>query len=472
VKALTWLRDVISASTRNPLSLSGAILATASAAIIVTLLLLELFGGEVNPYAGLLVFLILPGVFVLGLVLIPIGILRRPGRAVAFPILDLNLERHRTRFLGFAILTFVNLVILGTATYRGVEYMDSPRFCGQACHSVMHPEYSAYERSPHARVPCVSCHTGSGAGGFARAKLAGVGQVVALVSGTVDRPIHVPVATLRPARETCERCHWPEKFHGERLVVKTTYAEDEKNTELSTVLMLKVGGGSPGSGQTSGIHWHMNVANEVTYVPADPGRRVIPFVRVRRADGSVTDYLATGATPPAEAAIRASARTMDCVDCHNRPAHVFRLPGEEVDRALRLGRIDRTLPYIKKVAVEILKRSYGSGTEAETAIPAALEAHYRDAHPEVAQAKAGSIRNAGRALAEAYARNVFPRMKIAWGTYPSHLGHADSSGCFRCHNGDHASADGRTVTAECDACHAVLAVEEEHPEILGRLQSD
>jgi hypothetical protein len=466
---IRWLRDSLSVSIRHPLGMAGVVLAGASAAVMLTIVALDLLGFHTNPYTGVLVFLILPGLFVAGLALIPVGLLRERRREGVFPVLDLNLESHRGRLLGFVILSVVSLVILGTASYRSVEYMDSIQFCGQTCHSVMNPEFTAYQRSPHSRVACVDCHIGPGAGWFVRSKLSGVGQVFAVTLKTFDRPIPVPVENLRPARETCEQCHWPEKFHGDRIKVKTKFADDEANTELKTVMILKVGGGSPESGFASGIHWHMNIANRVTYLPADETRQTIPFVRMQDREGRTTDYLTAGTEPPSEETLRRRGRVMDCVDCHNRPTHVFRLPDEEVDEALRVGRIDRGLPFVRRTAVEILARPYASGEEARRAIPAALEEYYRTSHPEVARARADSIRRAGQALAAIHALNVFPEMKITWGTYADNIGHMNAPGCLRCHDGEHTSADGQTISAECDNCHTLLAVEEENPEILARL---
>lgn len=469
MKPLRWLRDALSASIRNPLGLAGLVMAGAAASIIITLVLLDLLGYHTNPYLGLLVFLVLPGILFLGLILVPIGMLRQRRHAGAYLVLDLNLERHRSRFLGFIILSVVNLVVLGIATYRGVEHMDSVQFCGQTCHSVMAPEYTAYSRSPHARVACVDCHIGPGADWFVKSKLSGVGQIFAVTLGTYERPIPVPIRNLRPARETCEQCHWPEKFHGDRVRVLTKYAQDEANTELRTVMILKVGGGSADSGFASGIHWHMNIANTVIYVPEDETREVIPFVRMRDREGRVTDYVAAGATAPSEETIRISGRTMDCVDCHNRPTHVFRLPEEEVDEALRVGRIDRTMPFIKKASVQALLRPYSSRSEARDGIPAALEEFYRTERPDVAGSKSDAIRRAAAVLVGIYEVNVFPEMKITWGTYASHIGHMNAPGCFRCHGGDHTSSDGRAISSECENCHTLLAVEEERPEILDRL---
>ena len=465
-----WLREFLRGGLRHPLSLLGSATALVAAVLIVTILVLDLIGFHQSPYIGVLTFMVLPALFVLGLLMVPIGILRERKMRDAdrrFPIIDLNLETVRNRVLGFAVLTLFNFVVLATVSYKGVEYMDSVQFCGQTCHSVMDPEYTAYRRSPHSRVVCVDCHIGPGAGWFVKSKLSGTWQVIAVTFNTYERPIPVPVRNLRPARETCEQCHWPEKFHGDRIKVKTKYADDEKNTELKTVMILKVGGGSLESGFASGIHWHMNIANRVTYVAEDEKREKISFIRLVDRAGQVSEYLAAGAKKPTEKEIDERGRVMDCVDCHNRPTHIYRLPGPEVDEAMGTGRIDRTLPFIKKVSVETLGRTFESKAQARQSIPALIDEYYRRNYPAIAAEKPDTIRAAGAAVADVWAVNVFPEMKIAWGTYPNHIGHMDSPGCFRCHDGEHASADGgKIISNDCTTCHSLLAMEEENPPIL------
>lgn len=476
MKINRWIRDLLKAGLRDPISLMGAVLVSVSAAIIITILLLDLLGFHQNPYVGVLVFMILPAIFVIGLILIPIGIIherrRAHGEELAYPIVNLNVSTHRNRFLAFTVLMFFNVVVLVTVTYKGVEYMDSVQFCGLTCHSVMEPEHAAYQRSPHSRVECVDCHIGPGAGWFVKSKLSGVGQVLAVTFNTFSRPIPTPIENLRPARETCEQCHWPEKFHGDRVTVKTKFSEDEANTPLKTAMILKVGGGTRESGFASGIHWHMNIANEVVYVPSDETRTEILFIRFRDEAGLVTDYLLDGATKPTEEEIRRSGRRMDCMDCHNRPSHVFYTPEEEMDGSLLAGKIDITLPFIKKTGVEILRREYESRTQAREAIPVLLEQYYHSDYPEIAMAKEAAIRQAGQELAAIHALNVYPELKIGWGTYPNHIGHMDSPGCVRCHDGLHASEEGKVISEDCETCHTILAMEEEAPEILEMLYPD
>jgi cytochrome c551/c552 len=460
------------ALTRNPISLIGAAIVTASGILIVTLFTIESFGLRAGPYVGIIAYLILPGLFILGLVLIPLGIgwqRRRDRRAKArgeappaFPVLDFNEPRIRTRALVFIALTAVNIIILATATYKGVETMDSTEFCGQACHSVMAPEFTAYQRSPHASVQCVDCHIGPGADWFVKSKLSGTWQVIAVTFDLYPRPIPTPVHNLRPARETCEQCHWPSKFVGDRLKVIASFADDESNTEQKTVLLMRVGG-RQGS-RSHGIHWHVDPGVEIRYL-SDEDRETVYEVELKTAAGEVRRYKTEDARPPAGAVWR----TMDCVDCHNRPSHTFRPPVVEVDQAFADGRIPRDLPYLHREAVRLLKGPYETHDEATKAIGQGLQAFYARQYPAVAAARSAAIRETAATLAALYRSNVFPSMKVGWGTYPNHIGHENSPGCFRCHDDAHQTADGRAISQDCSTCHGLLAVQEEAPEILTTL---
>ncbi len=461
------------ALTRNAVSLIGAAIVTATAILIVTLFTLETFGLRGSPYMGILAYLILPGLFILGLLLIPIGIAwqrRRDRRArargeapSAFPVLDFNEPRIRTRALVFFALTAVNIVILATATYKGVETMESTAFCGQACHSVMAPEDTAHQRSAHASVQCVDCHIGPGAGWFVKSKLSGTWQVIAVTFDLYPRPIPTPVHNLRPARETCEQCHWPSKFVGDRVKVIPSYADDQTNTEQKSVLLMRVGG-KQGSA-SHGIHWHVDPGVAIRFL-SDDKRETIYEVELRTAQGEVRRYKTGDAKAPAGAVWR----TMDCVDCHNRPSHTFRLPAEEVDQALADGRIPRDLPYLRREAVRLLKADYRSQDAASRGISQGLQTFYAKQYPAVAASRAAAVRNTAATLAGLYRANVFPSMKVGWGTYPNHIGHESSPGCFRCHDDAHQTADGRAISQDCSLCHGLLAVQEKDPEILRSLQ--
>jgi hypothetical protein len=463
------LRSFFASLSRDPVGLLGCALTTASALLILTLFGLELVGFHGNPYVGILAYLILPGVFLLGLVLIPLGVRRQRRRATrdgrdasAFPVIDLNLDRTRNVVLTFLVLTMANIVILAVATYKGVEVMESATFCGTTCHTVMQPEYTAYGRSPHASVRCVECHIGPGASWFVRSKLSGAWQVVSVSFHLYDRPIPTPVHNLRPARETCEQCHWPSKFVGDRLRVITRHADDEMNTASKTVLLLRVGGIE---GRVArGIHWHVDPSHELRY-RASEDRETIHEVELRVADGTTKRFRG----PTADANPDGEWRVMDCVDCHNRPTHVHRQPDDEIDQAIERHTIDGTLPYVHREGLRLLRENHASHEEARRAIAAGLDRFYVESYPDLARTKAAEIAQAGRALGDAYAYNVFPDMNVTWGTYPNHLGHRDFPGCFRCHDDEHKSADGNAISQDCSTCHTLLAVEEPNPEILSTL---
>jgi len=458
---------------QNPITLTGAVVTTSTALTTIAFWFYEVFlPGPPHPYIGLLVFLILPGIFVLGLVMIPLGIwlrrrsLRQRGELPAiFPPIDLGLPVMRRTLEYVTVATVLNLLIIGTASYRGVQYMDSTTFCGKTCHTVMDPEYTAYQNSPHSRVDCVECHIGPGAGWFVRSKLSGLRQVFAVTFHTYSRPIPSPVKYLRPARETCEQCHWPQRFTGDKFLVNTSYKEDEKNTPQTDVLLLRVGGRNwQGS---VGIHGHHLADNErIRYISTDPERQTIPAVYYTDENGKTTEFISRDAKPTKEQLDKGEHRVMDCVDCHNRPTHAFDLPENAVDKQMSNGRISPELPYIRKKAVEVLKVNYSARDVAQQTIKEELNNFYRSNYPQIYQTRRTLVEQAGQEVANIYLRNIFPDMRVAWGVHPNNLGHNDSPGCFRCHDGSHTSADGQTITNDCSACHNLLAVQEENPKVL------
>ncbi len=464
------MKRLITDLTRTRLGLLGALLTTVTGLLIVTLLVLSLAGFEGGPYFGLLAFMLLPALFVLGLLLIPAGawlerrrVARGGDPAPPLPVFDLNDVSSRRKALFIAGLTVINVIVVAVATYKGVHAMESPAFCG-SCHTVMDPEFSAYSRSPHQRVRCVECHIGPGASWFVKSKLSGSWQMVSVMLHLYPTPIPTPVENLRPARDTCEQCHWPSKFVGDRLKVVTHHDEDEASTPKKTVLVLRVGGLRADGGQ--GIHHHVSPGVEVRYL-ADAKREVMGTVEVTGADGAKRTYLPkTGPTAPGP---EAGWRTMDCIDCHNRPTHQFRSAEWELDQALENGRIDRTLPFVRREAMKALTAGYGSVEEARAGITAALVGFYGKERPEVLAARRPAVEAAAKELSEAWARNVWPQMKITWGTYPSQLGHTDTTGCFRCHDEEHATADGKALSQDCGLCHTLLADGEADPAILKQL---
>lgn len=456
--------------SNNWISLVGIVTVTTATVFWLFLLPVTLRGETTHPYIGILVFLLLPAAFFGGLALIPAGIfvLRRRQRAGAagtvFPPLNWQNPDFRRLVLFIGTTTFLNLIIGSQLTYGAVNYMDTVTFCGLTCHTVMQPEYTAHQNSPHARVPCVACHIGPGASWFVRSKLSGTSQVFHTLLADYPQPIPSPVQSLRPARETCEVCHWPQKFEADRLRVIPQYADDTQNTLTYTVLMMKIGGGP----RNSGIHgMHVGEGIHIRYAYSDQKRQTIPWVEYTDRAGRPTVYSVAG--PKTALPGNLPVREMDCIDCHNRPTHAFQLPGRAMDEAISAGEISPALPYIKKEGTDILRRNYPSREEAATGIPAALDAYYRKAHPDVYSSRHALIRQAAEAVLRIYDRNIFPAMKVTWGTYPDNIGHDNFPGCFRCHDGNHVAAGGKVVTQDCGACHELLAVQETSPKVLSDL---
>jgi len=477
------MRETIRVSARflyflgqNPTTLTGAVLTTSGAVTLIAFWVYDfLLPGPPHPYIGILIFLILPGVFVLGLLLIPIGILlrrralrRRNELRDIYPAIDLRQPMVRRGLLVVAIATTVNVLIFATASYHGVAYMDSTQFCGQTCHTVMEPEFTAHQGSPHANVACVECHIGPGAGWFLRSKLSGVRQVFAVTFHTYATPIHAPVKYLRPARETCEQCHWPQRFTGDKFVVKTSYKDDEKNTPLTTALVLKIGGRSwQGS---VGIHGrHLADGSQIRYISIDDKRQVIPVVSYTDDKGKTTEFVSTDIKATRQQLDAGEHRTMDCIDCHNRPTHAFELPEPAVNKQMAAGFISPELPFIRKKAIELLKTEYPDRDTARRQIVDGLTTFYRTNYASLYDSRRSLVQQSAESVADIYLRNIFPAMKMTWGVHPNNLGHNDFPGCFRCHDGSHTSEDGQTIPNDCATCHNLLAVEEENPKVLTEL---
>jgi len=465
-----WLSPVVHLSN-NWVSLVGVVIVTTATVFWFFLLPTLLTGDASNPYVGILVYLALPTAFIGGLVLIPLGMWWRRRRERAsgkapttpLPLTFRNPELRRiVAFIG--VTTVANVIIAGQLTYSAVNYMDSVSFCGQTCHTVMQPEFTAYQSSPHSRVECVKCHIGPGAGWFVRSKLSGVRQVFAVAFKTYPRPIPTPVHNLRPARETCETCHWPQVFGGNRLKIIPKYADDESNTASKTVLLLHIGGGNG----TQGIHgMHVGPGVHIRYAATDEKRQTIPWVEYRDAKGKITAYSASdtkGALPG-----NLPIREMDCMDCHNRPSHAYEMPDSAVDRAMAAGSISPSLPFAKKTSVAILRATYATRDDAESRIPAAFQTFYRQKYPAIYTSQQGEIESSARSVLAIYQRNIFPAMNVTWGAYPNNVGHTDFPGCFRCHDDGHVAPGGAKITQDCGACHNMLAMEESAPKILTEL---
>jgi NapC/NirT cytochrome c family, N-terminal region/Cytochrome c7 and related cytochrome c len=461
--------------SNNWISLAGVVIVTTATVFWLFVLPFSLRGEITHPYIGILFFLLLPAAFILGLILIPVGILyhRRQDRlrGRSSPVLPpLNWQnadfRRLLSFVG--VTTVLNVIIGSQLAYGTVNYMDSTTFCGLTCHRIMVPEYTSHQNSPHARVDCAACHIGAGASWFVRSKLSGTGQVFATILNTYPRPIPAPVANLRPARETCEQCHWPQRYTGDKVVVHTEYSGDEQNSAATTVLLMKVGGRAWNG--TPGIHGaHLADNTKIEYIATDAKRQTIPRVIYTDASGKQTVYNAMDSKVSEQDLAKGERRTMDCVDCHNRPTHTFQLPERALDDAMASGNISPSLPYVKKEALAALKQDYPDRDTARRRIAETLEGFYSANYPPVYANNRTRIGETIAAVQNIYDGNVFPDMRITWGTYVNNLGHMDSPGCFRCHDGSHTSAEGRTIPNDCDTCHELKAVEEKNPKILSDL---
>ncbi|MRR54414.1 MAG: cytochrome C [Deltaproteobacteria bacterium] len=451
----------------NLISLAGILLAIAGAALMVIFLAIGVITGIDNPYLGILIYFAFPGILVCGLLLVPIGILRTRKKMLRegitevplYPVLDLNDRHQRFKAIFFIFATLFFLLILAIASIKGYDYTESTEFCGKVCHTVMEPEYVAWSNSPHARVRCAECHIGPGAEWFVKAKISGLEQVYRVLSNTYPTPIETPIPNLRPARDTCEGCHWPDKFYSGKGKNFLHFASDEKNTPREVNLLLNLGK-APKTPHASGIHWH--ISSEVYYIARDAKRQDIPYIAVKGKDGTITEYQDVDKPLSRKEIDAGTKRLMDCIDCHNRPSHIYNSPGTEIDESFVSGTIDSSLPYIRKVAVELLAKEYKTTAEATGAIASGIRSYYAKDYPELSKAKASAIEQAILEVQKIYRLNFFPQMKVSWTTHANNIGHFYFPGCFRCHDGKHRSADGKAISRDCNLCHEVLGQKQEN----------
>jgi len=479
------VKDFFLGMSRSRMSLLGAMLVTVVTPLLLGYMLVDSIWHVQNPYFGGAVYLLLGPVFLGGLAMIFLGaFFFRGEREVHLFTLEYLRKyftqpelfgRLRKNVYLIVLLTSINFTVFSLFLYRAYHYMESTTFCGQFCHTVMNPEYTAYQNGPHSRVNCVECHIGAGADWFVKSKVSGARQLLAVVADTYPRPIETPVHGLRPARDTCEKCHRPELFHGDKLVVKNRFLDDEQNSAVHDVLLMKVGSAGDRAQSSHGIHWHIAAENRITYRSTDHSRMIIPEVRLISQDGKEVVFRSPNAEQLlSTAGSRGETREMDCIDCHNRPSHVYLPAHEALDRKLIEGSIPRDLPFIKRQALAAVTASYESSAAARDGIAEALTAWYQTNHGPLVTAKPQLLALAISGTQDAYAQNVFPEMNVAWGTYVNHVGHGPDFdiGCFRCHDDQHTSADGRTISGDCNTCHTLLATEEAEPPILKTLRGE
>jgi hypothetical protein len=444
----------------------GVILTTASFVCLVLMELARLAGLVTSSYAGLVTYLLFPALFVVGLVLIPIGwhrLRQRTGmtmRELARQAKTPDGKADGARVIRWVtILTVVNIVFLMTVSARMMGFMDKSEFCGTACHSVMNPEWVTYQQSPHAHVACVECHVGEGAEAVLDSKLNGLWQIASVTLDLHERPIPTPVHQLRPARETCEKCHWPDKFYGTRLKTMVNYQPDSASTPLYTTLNLKVDAGYGGS--RAGIHWHVAAENEVRYASVKDDREQIGWAEVLQPDGSYHRYTSTKSSESSEGS--ATVRTMDCVDCHNRATHIYEDADRAIDDRIQRGILDRSLPFLKREALHAIAGNYPSREAGHEAITNQINGFYQRQYPQLARRHGVVIDSVISVLKGIFDRNIHPSMNIGWGTYASHIGHVADGGCFRCHNNSMVDEGGQAISSDCALCHSILANDHADP---------
>jgi hypothetical protein len=453
-------------SIYNPLSLVGSIIAGISVVIIVFFLIAMWIFNVGGSYLGLFVFIIMPVFLVSGLIMIPVGMVRRTkrmkraegtGESIGV-VLDMNNKRHWNATAIFIFSTFFFLLLTGIGSYKAFHYTESNEFCGTLCHKVMEPEYTAYQGSAHARVNCVECHVGTGANWYVKSKLSGLYQVYSVLTKKYPTPIATPIHNLRPARETCERCHWPEKFYSYRLENEKHFLADSVNTQWDIQLKMKIGSEYSAQGLVAGIHWHINPDVKIEYIASSNKREYLPWVRYTnlQTDDTVV-YNDIYETLDQEAMDTLELRVMDCLDCHNRPSHNFLPPQVFTDMLITSGQIPDELPEVKTLAMEIFKNSFDNRDSAHHFIEERVKEFYANNYPEIAAQEQPLIQEAVSGFIAGYAKNIFPEMKANWDAYPQHVGHIEFNGCFRCHNGNHESENGKVISRDCNLCHTILA---------------
>jgi nitrate/TMAO reductase-like tetraheme cytochrome c subunit len=452
-------------SSKNWLTIIGSIIAVINLLIILILFIVSTIFQKGNTYLGLFIYIILPGFMLLGLIMIPIGMIGKrrkmnretePGRS-RLPVIDLNELSHRNAFVIFTITTIIVLFLSTFGSFEAFHYTESVEFCGTLCHQVMEPEHTAYQKSPHANVTCVECHVGSGADWYVKSKLSGMQQVYAVLTKTYPQPILTPLHDLRPARETCEKCHWPQKFYSRTLRTNKYFLADSLNSEWDVMLQMKTGPEYNIGGFKEGIHWHINPAVNIEYISDNDKRENITYVKyTNKTTGEITIYR-NDEKPVTDSIISASqTRTMDCIDCHNRPSHNYNSPTVYFDKALLNGAISKNIPFIKKLAMGILKQTFRDKDTALIIIKDSIINYYKSDYKEYFTGNSPIIDNSISSIQKAFAENTFPRMKVTYDVYPEHIGHLESEGCFRCHNNQFKSANGRTISRDCNLCHTIV----------------
>ncbi len=454
-------------SVKNWISITGALLAVFNLASILSLTILNSIFGFGGSYIGLFIYIVLPAFMVIGLILIPVGMrinrrkvrkAEKEGRKLNWPIIDFNNTATRNASLIFVIGSVFLLIISSIGSYEAFHYTESVEFCGKLCHQVMEPEYTTYHGSSHERVACVECHVGSGASWYVKSKLSGLYQVYSVLAKKYPQPIPTPIANLRPAQETCEQCHWPDKFYDRKLKVKHSFLADEENSERIINLQIKTSTKMVDGKLEKGIHQHISPDVRIEYKTGSDNRQVIPWVKYTNLKTGETEIYTDSESTFTQVQLDSlETRVMDCLDCHNRPSHNYNAPQNFIDESMTKGKISKTLPSIKLVAMLALNQEYPDKDSAFQAIETQVTDWYESGYPDIYESRKSDVTNAIAEIQNGYATNIFPYMKASWKEYPNNISHMESDGCFRCHNDRHATESGKVISKDCNLCHNILA---------------
>lgn len=454
-------------SIKNWVSITGAILAVFNLATILSLVILHSLFNFGGAYIGLFIYMALPAFMIFGLILIPIGmrINRRrakeeelAGEERNWPILNFNNIATRNASIIFVVGTVFLLIISSVGSYEAFHFTESVEFCGKLCHQVMEPEFVTYHGSSHERVACVECHVGAGATWYVKSKLSGLYQVYSVLAHKFPTPIPTPIANLRPAQETCEKCHWPEKFYDRKMKDEHSFLADDSNTEEVIQLQMKTSSKMTSAGIEKGIHQHISADVKIEYKTTTNNRQVIPWVRYTNLKTGQSEIYTDSENKLSQAKLDSlETRVMDCLDCHNRPSHNYKAPQNFIDKLMSEGKISKTLPGIKKVAMEVLYPEYSTKDSAFMAITSKITNFYQKSYPDLITSRKSEIDNAIVEIQSGYASNIFPFMKANWKSYPNNIGHMEFDGCFRCHNDRHSTESGKVISKDCNLCHNIVA---------------
>ena len=454
-------------SIKNWVSIAGAVLAVFNLATVLSLMILNTFFNFGGTYIGLFIYIVLPAFMITGLILIPIGMrlnrasarkLDEAGETRNWPIVNFNNEATRNASIIFVFGTVFLLIISSIGSYEAFHYTESVEFCGKLCHKVMEPEFVTYHGSSHERVACVECHVGSGASSYVKSKMSGLYQVYSVLANKFPTPIPTPIADLRPAQETCERCHWPEKFYDRKMKNLQSYLADDANTEHVIDLQMKTSSKMTSEGMEKGIHQHISPDVKIEYKTTSGNRQVIPWVKYTNTKTGVSEIFTDNENPLTQAKLDSlETRVMDCLDCHNRPSHNYNVPQNFIDKSMSAGKISKTLPGIKQISMTVLYKIYSTKDSAFLAIKNDVTEFYKSSYPELLTSRKADIDNSIAEIQNGYANNIFPYMKADWRKYPNNIGHMEYDGCFRCHNDRHATETGKVISKDCNLCHSINA---------------